>query len=614
MAPLTERLYGQRVRSNGFVATVLVGLLVWAAPAFASDLAVTSTVDTHDASPGDGACADASSTCTLRAAIEEAAAMPGADRVLLPAGHYTLSAGGLTIASDLTIAGDDARTTVIDGNQQFRPVTILSGTVELDGMTVTGGDSGGISMASSAVTLDHLAVTANVMSGAPGGGISEQSGTLMLRDSAVTRNTAMGGGGSGQVLGGGIFAGGALSAVRTTIANNTAYDGWGTTYGGGIYATAPVSLDHVTLAANSATTGPGLATGAGATVLLANSILADGCDLQADATEIGTNLDATGTSCRLGASSLNGVDPQLGALTSHGGQTETLLPAVGSPVLDAASTCGAIAGDQRGLPTPAGPACDLGAVELGSDLAVTLTASAPWPMAVIATYPVSYTARVQNLGRDSADPVTLVFQLPPGVPAWWSPPGTGVRWAETTAGDCTSTAAAVTCSISLFPFARPYPVQIRFWAPFSSQATLTATVSSATPEIAPQDNTTSVTFPIGPAPPPGLGGWPGSTGLDRTPPVLSRPHLHGRLTLRSGGWLRVTLSEPATVWATIFQRRGGHEKQVGRVQRDRGAGLGALPLPHRGLRAGPCTIRITAMDGTFNHAKPVVLHARVWHR
>jgi hypothetical protein len=58
-------------------------------------------------------------------------------------------------------------------------------------------------------------------------------------------------------------------------------------------------------------------------------------------------------------------DPVLGALANNGGPTQTLLPLVGSPLLDAIppASCGAPV-DQRGVTRPQGPGCDIGAVEV----------------------------------------------------------------------------------------------------------------------------------------------------------------------------------------------------------------------------------------------------------
>jgi len=58
------------------------------------------------------------------------------------------------------------------------------------------------------------------------------------------------------------------------------------------------------------------------------------------------------------------VDPKLGLLAHNGGPTETMAIAATSPALDAIpkAAC-AVAKDQRGVPRPQGPSCDIGAYE-----------------------------------------------------------------------------------------------------------------------------------------------------------------------------------------------------------------------------------------------------------
>ena len=74
---------------------------------------VDTTVDAADANPGDGVCDDGAGNCTLRAAIMEANAVPGAATITLPAGTYP--GGSLAILDDLTISGAGAATTIVDG-------------------------------------------------------------------------------------------------------------------------------------------------------------------------------------------------------------------------------------------------------------------------------------------------------------------------------------------------------------------------------------------------------------------------------------------------------------------------------------------------------------------
>ena len=75
---------------------------------------VTQTFDGIDSAPGDGVCAIASNLgggCTLRAAVGEANARPGADVIQLPPGFYLLSFGinlAITDSAGLTIQGTGA--------------------------------------------------------------------------------------------------------------------------------------------------------------------------------------------------------------------------------------------------------------------------------------------------------------------------------------------------------------------------------------------------------------------------------------------------------------------------------------------------------------------------
>jgi CSLREA domain-containing protein len=78
---------------------------------------VTSTEDAPDADPGDGSASTAAGETTLRSAIEEANASPGADTIELPAGFYDLPAGqepppSIEITDDLTIRGAGRRQTI----------------------------------------------------------------------------------------------------------------------------------------------------------------------------------------------------------------------------------------------------------------------------------------------------------------------------------------------------------------------------------------------------------------------------------------------------------------------------------------------------------------------
>src|SRR5438128_12398148 len=91
---------------TGAILTVILAVMALAAtgPAHAASFTVNSTVDAVDAAPGDGACATLLGQCTLRAAVQETNALPGADIITLPAGTYTLSIAGA--GEDAAASGD----------------------------------------------------------------------------------------------------------------------------------------------------------------------------------------------------------------------------------------------------------------------------------------------------------------------------------------------------------------------------------------------------------------------------------------------------------------------------------------------------------------------------
>lgn len=201
------------VLAGSFAALWTGGRGVHAAGAFVVD----SFDDAVDAQLGDGLCATAAGACTLRAAIQEANALPGADRVDLPAGTYTLSlplveeddlAGGdLDIADHLTIVGAGRDVTVVDGGGLDRTFQVYyTAEVRIEGVTFRNG---------------------KVVGRKVGGGVINE-GTLTLVDCAVVGNRIEA---PIEGRGGGIYNGGVLLVEGTVVANN-----YVSTYeGGGIY-------------------------------------------------------------------------------------------------------------------------------------------------------------------------------------------------------------------------------------------------------------------------------------------------------------------------------------------------------------------------------------------
>lgn len=143
-------------RSRRFARGTFVALLLALAPiASGADFLVTTTADSVDAAPGDGVCADADDACSLRAAVQEANALPGADQIELPAGRYVLSlagpledlaaSGDLDVHEALTIVGAGAGTgadaTILDGNAADTVLELHADatSVRLERLTISNG-------------------------------------------------------------------------------------------------------------------------------------------------------------------------------------------------------------------------------------------------------------------------------------------------------------------------------------------------------------------------------------------------------------------------------------------------------------------------------------------
>jgi hypothetical protein len=188
-----------------------------------------------------------------------------------------------------------------------------------------------------------------------------------------------GGGGGGAGLGGAVFNhGGSVSVTNSTFSANSAQGGaggrngsGGSGHGGGIFN----RNGSVTVLASTFTDNGGggiynLGDAGAASATISGTILANstGNDFTG-ATRAGGSQSAIGTDNLIESQSgfsgsiTSSSDPQLGPLADNDGPTQTHLPALASPVIDA-STLGSPNVDQRGVTRPRGAGRDIGSVEV----------------------------------------------------------------------------------------------------------------------------------------------------------------------------------------------------------------------------------------------------------
>lgn len=376
--------------------------------------AVDSTADEVDAAPGDGVCATAARTCSLRAAIMEAASHPGEHAtVVLPAGRFTITRppstspvtltspadGPLNLYWPITIRGAGARDTIIDGNGLDRIFTVpFPGTaVEISDVTLTGGvaterelllvTGGGAIANQGELTLRRVTVTGN-RADYGGGVFNTPSASAEIFDSTISGNVA-------NLEGGGIRFDAYGLVVNSTISGNTvlatccgeleSYPGSRVGEGGGIdiRGAGPVTIVNSTIVGNHAVIGGGGVTiatgyqgalgpvqGVGGPLWLRNTIIAGNSSDAGPANcsrtiarivSLGRNIE-DGDSCELtAAGDRPRTEPLLLPLADNGGPTDTHAPRPTSPAVDAAADCPPA--DQRGVLRPQGGACDVGSIE-----------------------------------------------------------------------------------------------------------------------------------------------------------------------------------------------------------------------------------------------------------
>jgi CSLREA domain-containing protein len=618
-------------RLGSLALAVAVAVLLVPATAGARLFTVSTAADAPAAgSVNDGTCSAMGGGCTLRAAVQEANGTTGADEIALPARDYVLTGSAeLEVTSSVAVTGEGARTTTVDAGGDSIVWSIKGGIVTLAAMEITGGHGqlgvGGVYIegTSTELTLDRVSLhgnTANGAGGARGGGINLFEGKLTVTNSAIYDNKAAASG-SDQGVGGALYMNGtATSAVieNSTIANNAATSGSGNTFGGGISSgNVPITLRHVTMTGNVAAPGGqggNIYANAPPDVVLEDSIVAGGAALSGAnckgptgvPIKQGVNL-SDDASCGVPAASVG--DPKLEPLGDHGGVGgSTRPPLLDSPARDAAASCQAGGKDQRGQVAPVGPACDVGAAELGADLSASLSASAS---SVDAGESLAYVEVLRNNGLDAGE----------GSIEFTPPAGSTVTFVNSLAGSCAGTAPVV-CSYGTLAAGQGVSATIVVTAPATGPMTAVARASGPVPDFDASNDTASVSTDVVPVVVPPV--------EDKVAPVLTS--LSGKLSRTKGGRLGYTLSEDASLSVRLDRVVKGRRKGGRCVSAKRGkrctryvrvgvrkvagsagahtARLGALWSGKR-PRKGRHRLTIVATDAAGNKVKAKTLTVQV---
>ncbi len=173
-----------------------------------STFKVNTTLDTVAVNLKTGK--DATGHISLRSAIQAANAKPNSDTIIVPKGTFTLTipganedadaTGDLDINGNVTIKGKNASSTIIDGNNLDRVIQVLSGKVQISGVTIQHGRSnegGGLLNSGGKVTLTSVIVANNVAAGTTGangviGAVEEQLVGLAVTEAAADRRLEVG--------------------------------------------------------------------------------------------------------------------------------------------------------------------------------------------------------------------------------------------------------------------------------------------------------------------------------------------------------------------------------------------------------------------------------------
>jgi len=277
---------------------------------------------------------------------------------------------GTLIINDSSILGNKARYAGGIANNQGS-LTVTGSLLESNGAISDNANvGGGIYSLGGTLNISDSTLRSNMVAStiddASGGGIWAYGGSPILTGVTFESNTANRGGAMYSLgMDGGV---GSPALTNVTFFDNWARGG----EGGGMYNKddAP-TLTNVTFSQNNAEFGGGIFNVNSLPVLM-NTVVADSlgggdCHGAVDGSSANNLIEDDVFSCGLvnGANgNIVGQDPNLGPLASNGGPTQTVALLPGSPAFDAGDNASCASEDQRGIPRPQGPRCDIGAFEV----------------------------------------------------------------------------------------------------------------------------------------------------------------------------------------------------------------------------------------------------------
>ncbi len=374
---------------------------------------------------------------SLRQAVANANALAGTDTITFSDGMagtinfadgtartITLTSGQLapTSGTSVNIVGPGASLLSLSGNNVSRVLSLGNGTCVISGLTLTKGNASGgfgvavfasgtaltfndcrftgntptagsgtapLSVQSGSLTLNRTTFSGNVVNNVSG--IYMQNTTAVIRDCTFSGNS--GSGGESLRLNAGSTSA-SLTLINSTISGNSVTGSVGSamTFQGSAGGTATATLTNCTVTNNTGSTagmsalllqaGPAFAVTLNNTIVSGNTAAGtasniSGIVLAASANNlIGTT--AGGLTNGTNGNKIGIDNPQLAALASNGGPTQTRAPLFGSPAIDAGNATLArdqlgntLAFDQRGAGFDrAFGTVDIGAYELQKSIAI----------------------------------------------------------------------------------------------------------------------------------------------------------------------------------------------------------------------------------------------------